>query len=65
MSQKKIFRCQDCGYETEVYEGRGFNPGINIFFCDINNLLSYHFNTQLALDILPIYTIIDMIETAG
>lgn len=24
MSQKKIFRCQDCGYETEVYEGRGF-----------------------------------------
>ena len=23
MSQK-IFRCQDCGYETEVYEGRGF-----------------------------------------
>ena len=35
------------------------------FFCDINNLLSYHFNTQLALDILPIYTIIDMIETAG
>ena len=38
---------------------------LNIFFCDINNLLSYHFNTQLALDILPIYTIIDMIETAG
>ena len=37
---------------------------LNIFFCDINNLLSYHFNTQLALDILPIYTIIDMIETA-
>lgn len=24
MSLKKIFRCQDCGYETEVYEGRGF-----------------------------------------
>ena len=24
MSQKKIFSCQDCGYETEVYEGRGF-----------------------------------------
>ncbi len=24
MSQKKIFRCQNCGYETEVYEGRGF-----------------------------------------
>ena len=24
MSQKKIFRCQDCGYEKEVYEGRGF-----------------------------------------
>ena len=24
MSQKKIFRCQDCRYETEVYEGRGF-----------------------------------------
>ena len=24
MSQKKIFRCQDCGYETEAYEGRGF-----------------------------------------
>jgi hypothetical protein len=37
---------------------------LNIFFCDINNLLSYHFNTQLALDTLPIYTIIDMIETA-
>lgn len=28
-------------------------------------LLSYHFYTQLALDILPIYTIIDMIENAG
>ena len=24
MSQKKIFRCQECGYETEIYEGRGF-----------------------------------------
>ena len=24
MSLKKIFRCQDCGHETEVYEGRGF-----------------------------------------
>ena len=24
MSQKKIFRCQKCGYETEIYEGRGF-----------------------------------------
>ena len=24
MSQQKIFRCQDCGYETEIYEGRGF-----------------------------------------
>lgn len=24
MSQKNIFRCQECGYETEIYEGRGF-----------------------------------------
>ena len=24
MSKKKIFRCQECGYETEIYEGRGF-----------------------------------------
>ena len=23
MSKKKIFRCQECGYETEIYEGRG------------------------------------------
>lgn len=22
--KKKIFRCQECGYETEIYEGRGF-----------------------------------------
>ena len=24
MSKKKIFRCQECGYETVIYEGRGF-----------------------------------------
>ena len=27
---------------------------LNIFFCDINNLLSYHFNTQLASEYFPI-----------
>lgn len=24
MSKKKIFRCKECGYETVIYEGRGF-----------------------------------------
>ena len=24
MSQKRIYRCESCGYEAEVYEGRGF-----------------------------------------
>lgn len=24
MSQKKIFTCQECGYETGIYEGHGF-----------------------------------------
>ena len=24
MSKKKFLKCQNCGYETEVYEGRGF-----------------------------------------
>ena len=24
LAQKKIFRCQECGYETEIYDGRGF-----------------------------------------
>ena len=24
MSEKKIYKCQKCGYETDVYEGRGF-----------------------------------------
>ena len=24
MSQKRIYRCESCDYEAEVYEGRGF-----------------------------------------
>ena len=24
MSQKKKYVCKDCGYEAEIYEGRGF-----------------------------------------
>lgn len=24
MSWKRKYRCKDCGYETDVYEGRGF-----------------------------------------
>ena len=43
MSQKKIFRCQDCGYETEVYEGRGFmGQHIEAMSCpDCRKLASY------------------------
>lgn len=41
MSLKKIFRCQDCGYETEVYEGRGFmGQHIEAMFCpDCRNIV--------------------------
>ena len=54
MSQKKIFRCQDCGYETEVYEGRGFmGQHIEAMSCpDCRKLASYIYESPIHINYL-------------
>ena len=75
MSQKKIFRCQDCGYETEVYEGRGFmGQHIEAMSCpDCRKLASYiqespiHINgyQTLALQMLCFPWVVGWVRSQG
>jgi hypothetical protein len=34
MSLKKKYKCENCGYEIDIYEGRGlFGQQIEVMFC--------------------------------
>ena len=56
MAWKKQFRCKQCGYEADVYEGRGFmGQHISTMTCPDCQLLFHAHRAAAAADITGDY----------
>ncbi len=56
MAWKRIYRCKDCGYEAEVYEGRGlFRQQITAMTCPDCKTIQNIVVGGIIADVAPSY----------